>query len=271
MPSPHEPHHGGVRRWTRSQQPPHSGSRRPAASALPHTGQKAGKTRSRSAQSQTLHAGGAGAGATAGRWSSERMRDIDQASRRPRRLASAIPRRECVHRSRRETARWPPGCGERNAEMKPGEAARRAASMPRGSVCGGALLFLHRALALDAISRERKGFQSLLGDGLTAALAIAESSLVDLLERRNHFLQQAPIPVAELEKELPIVGGRRLVSEVLDGVVLGALAVQDVLPHLVHELLILLLELLAEVGQAFLSHRRLLRRAALQARIRRAG
>src|SRR5580700_763888 len=118
----------------------------------------------------------------------------------------------------------------------------------------GALFLFDRALALDAVARERQRLQALLGDRLAAALAIAEPAFVDLLQRERHFFQEHPVAVAQLEEELAIVGGRGLVPQVLDGIVLGALAVQDVLAHLLHELAMLLLQLLAEVDQAVFSH-----------------
>src|SRR5262249_59432872 len=130
------------------------------------------------------------------------------------------------------------------------------------SASGAALFLFDRPLALDAVAGERQGLEPLLGDGLAAALAVAEAALGDLLERGDHFLQQPPVAVAQLEEELAIVGGAGLVAEVLGRSVLRPLAVHDVLPHFLDELAVLLLELLAEVSEPFLSHHRLLRRTS---------
>src|SRR5262249_44311440 len=114
---------------------------------------------------------------------------------------------------------------------------------------------------------ERERFESLLRDRFTAALAIAEAPLVQLLKRGHHFLQQPPIAIAQLEQELAVVGRRGLISEVLDRVVVGTLAVEDVLSNFVDELTILLFQLLSEVSQAFLLHRCLLRHCISRPRL----
>ena len=117
---------------------------------------------------------------------------------------------------------------------------------------------LDRALALDAVARERQRLQALLGDRLAAALAVAEAALADLLQGQHDLLQEPPVSVAQLEEEFTIVGRRGLVAQILDGVVLGSLAVEHVPAHFLDELAVLLFQLLAVVDQAILLHRDLL-------------
>src|SRR5713101_1685064 len=88
---------------------------------------------------------------------------------------------------------------------------------------GGALFLFDRALAPDAVPRERQRLQALLGDRLAAALTVAESALGDLLQRQRHLLQKPAVAVAQLEEKLAIVRGRGLVTQVLDGIVFGTL------------------------------------------------
>src|SRR5512143_3289055 len=128
------------------------------------------------------------------------------------------------------------------------------ATLPRG----GALFLFDRALALDAVARERQRLQALLGDRLAAALAVAEAALADLLQGQHDLLQEPPVSVAQLEEEFTIVGRRGLVAQILDGVVLGSLAVEHVPAHFLDELAVLLFQLLAVVDQAILLHRDLL-------------
>src|SRR5690348_15446570 len=123
---------------------------------------------------------------------------------------------------------------------------------------GGALFLFDRALALDAVPRERQRLQALLGDRLAAALAVAEPALVDLLQGQHDLFQEPAVAVAQLEEELAIVGGGRLVAQVLDGVVFGTLPVEDVLAHFLDELTMLLLQLLPELDHAILLHGALL-------------
>src|SRR6185503_2586133 len=123
---------------------------------------------------------------------------------------------------------------------------------------GGPLFLLDRTLTLDAVAGEGQRLEPLFGDGLATALAVTEAALVDLLQRGDHFLEETPIAVTQLEQELPVVRGARLVTQVLDGIVLGPLAVHDVPPHFLDELVLLLFQLLAEVRQPILPHRRLL-------------
>src|SRR5215470_4902701 len=125
---------------------------------------------------------------------------------------------------------------------------------------GGPLLLLDRALTLDAVAGERQRLKPLLRDGLATALAVAEAAFIDLLQRRDNFLEEAPIAIAELEQEFPVVRRARLVAQVLDGIVLRTLTIHDVPPHLFDELVLLLFQLLSEVRQPILLHRRLLRR-----------
>src|SRR5262249_54215982 len=112
---------------------------------------------------------------------------------------------------------------------------------------GASLFLLDGALALDAIAGERERFESLLGDRFTAALAIAEAPLVQLLQRGHHFFQQPPIAIAQLEQELAVIGRRGLIPEILDRVVVWTLAVEDVLANFIDQLTILLFQLLSEV------------------------
>src|SRR5262245_55315878 len=132
---------------------------------------------------------------------------------------------------------------------------------------GASFFLLDGALALDAIAGERERFESLLRDCFTAALAIAEAPLVQLLQGGHHFFQQPPIAIAQLEQELAVVGRRGLISEILDRVVVGTLAVEDVLANFVDELTILLFQLRSEVSQAFLLHRCLLRHCISRPRL----
>src|SRR5262249_40598307 len=77
----------------------------------------------------------------------------------------------------------------------------------RERLSGVASLFLiDGAVALDAVAGERERFESLPRDRFTAALAIADAPLVQLLKRGPHFLQQPPIAIAQLEQELAVVG-----------------------------------------------------------------
>ena len=54
---------------------------------------------------------------------------------------------------------------------------------------------------------------------------LAEGAVVDLLQRGDDVAQQTAVAVAQLEEELPVVGGVRLVAEILDRVVFLILAV----------------------------------------------
>src|SRR3984893_1016089 len=122
----------------------------------------------------------------------------------------------------------------------------------------GALFLFDRALALDAVARERQRLQTLLRDRLATALAVAEAALTDLLQGQHDLFQEPPVTVAQLEEKLAIVGRGGLVAQVLDGVVLGPLPVEHVPTHFLHELAVLLLQLLAVVDQAIFLHRALL-------------
>src|SRR5215831_763674 len=126
-------------------------------------------------------------------------------------------------------------------------------------------------MALDAIARERECLEPLFRDGLSAALAVAETTLVDLLQSRHHFFQESPVAIAQLEEELAIVRRGRLIAEVLDGVVFRPLAVQHVLADFFDELAVLLFQLLAKVAQALLFHRCLLRHTVQPATLKGAG
>src|SRR6185503_13671762 len=118
----------------------------------------------------------------------------------------------------------------------------------------GTLFLFDRALALDAVARVRHRVQALVGDRLAAALAVAEPALGDLLQRERDLLQPPALAVAQLEEELAIVGGRGLVAQVLDGVIFGALPIEDVPAHLLLELAVLLLQLLPELSQTVFLH-----------------
>src|ERR1700730_13609973 len=122
----------------------------------------------------------------------------------------------------------------------------------------GALFLFDRALALDAVARERQRLQTLLRDRLATALAVAEAAPTDLLQGQQHLFQEPPVTVAQLEEELAIIGRGGLVTQVLDGVVLGTLPVEHVPTHFLHELAVLLLQLLAVLDQAIFLHRALL-------------
>jgi hypothetical protein len=64
------------------------------------------------------------------------------------------------------------------------------------SAGGGALLFLDQTLAGDAVTSEGQRLETLVADGLAAALALAERALVDLLKRGDDVAQQSPVAVA---------------------------------------------------------------------------
>src|SRR6266480_3321524 len=119
---------------------------------------------------------------------------------------------------------------------------------------GHALLLLDDPLAVDAVPRERQRLESLLGDRLAAALARAEGAVLQFLQGGHDVAQQAPIAVAELEEELPVVRGICLVAEVLDRVVFLVLAVERRPADLVRQLTLLLEQPLPEVRQPILSH-----------------
>jgi hypothetical protein len=118
----------------------------------------------------------------------------------------------------------------------------------------GTLLLLDEPLAVDAVARERQRLQPLVADRLAAALAIAERSVVDLLQGGDDVPQQSSVPVAELEEELAGVGGVRLVPEILDGVVVLMLAVRRRATHPIGELFVLFQQTLLEARQSFLLH-----------------
>src|SRR5678809_1555658 len=142
------------------------------------------------------------------------------------------------------------------ATSRPTTRPRRIDTEGAGPLAGrGALFLFRRALALDAEARERERFEALLGDGLAAALAVAEATLVDLLKGEGDLLQEAAVTVAQLEQELAIIGRGSLVTQVLDGVVLGTLPVEHVPTHFFHELAVLFLQLLPVVDQAVFLHR----------------
>src|SRR5258705_10972430 len=123
---------------------------------------------------------------------------------------------------------------------------------------GRPLFFFDGALAVDAVARERQRFEPLLADGLAAALASAEAAVVELLKRGGDVLQLPALSVTQAEQKLPVVRARGLIAQILDRVVFGPLPVLDVLAHLVHQLAVLLLQLLPEVGQTLLPHHDLL-------------
>src|SRR5437773_6990695 len=77
---------------------------------------------------------------------------------------------------------------------------------------GHALLLLDRPLTVDAVARERQRLEPLLGDRLPAPLARAEGAVVQLLQGGDDVAQQAPVTIAELEEELAVVRGGRLVA-----------------------------------------------------------
>src|SRR5262245_54470598 len=125
----------------------------------------------------------------------------------------------------------------------------------RQSPGGHPLLFLHQALTVDAVARERQRVQTPVGDRLPAPFACAEGAIVDLLQRGDDVAKQPTIAVAKLEEELAGVGRVGLVTEVLDGIVLLILPVERGLAHLVRELTLFLEEALLEVRQTLLFHR----------------
>src|SRR5438445_2796733 len=135
-----------------------------------------------------------------------------------------------------------------------GQAAWRRRADGAGSTRRHALLFLHQPLAIDAITRERKRVESLVGDRLAAALAGPERSILDLLQRHHHFAQQPAIAVAQLEEKFPRVRRVRLIAEVFDRVVFLVLAVERRAPHLLDQLVLLVEQALFETRQPIFFH-----------------
>src|SRR5262249_28848732 len=119
---------------------------------------------------------------------------------------------------------------------------------------GGALFFFDGPLAIDAVAGERQRLEALVSDRLPAALAVPVAALVELLQGGDDLFPEPLGAVAELEQELPVIGRRGLVSEIFRGVVIGTLAVEHVLADFFDELPVLLLQLLAELGDAILLH-----------------
>src|SRR5688572_5111209 len=118
-----------------------------------------------------------------------------------------------------------------------------------------ALLLLDEPLAVDAVAREGQRLEALVGDRLAAALAVAERAVLDLLERGDDVAQDPPVAVAQLEEELPGVGGVGLIPEILDCVVfLLCCRVERGASGVGGELLALLEQLLLEARQSFLFH-----------------
>src|SRR3990172_7997520 len=90
---------------------------------------------------------------------------------------------------------------------------------------GRRLLLLYQTLAVDAVAGERQRLEPLFGDRLAAPLANPERPFLDFSEGTDHFLEESPVAVAQLEKELAVVGIIGLVPEVLDRVVLLTLRI----------------------------------------------
>src|SRR6185503_18019089 len=101
---------------------------------------------------------------------------------------------------------------------------------------------------------ERQRFETLVADGLAAALAVPEGAVVDLLQGGDDVAQQAPIAVAQLEEEFPVVGGIRLVAEILDRIVFLILAVGRRTSDAVGKLPLLLEQLFLEARQSLFLH-----------------
>src|SRR6185436_1203239 len=119
---------------------------------------------------------------------------------------------------------------------------------------GHPLLFLDHPLAVDAVARERQGFEPLLGDRLAASLAGTEPAVVQLLQGGDDVPQQPAVAVAQLEEEFSRVGGVRLIAEVLDGIVFLVFPVEGGSPNLFRQLPLLLDETLFEVCEPVLAH-----------------
>src|SRR4030095_1113786 len=119
---------------------------------------------------------------------------------------------------------------------------------------GGSFLFLDQTLAGDAVAGEGQRFEALVADGLAAALAVAERALVDLLQRGHDVAQQTPVAVAQLEEELPVVGGILLVAEILDRIVFLILAVGRGATDTIGKLPLLLEQLFLEARPSLFLH-----------------
>src|SRR5215470_5979095 len=147
--------------------------------------------------------------------------------------------------------------GDEDAETR-----RHGGSEFDGLARGRALFFLDRPLTLDAVAGERQRFETLLRDGFPAPLAVAEIAFLELLKGGTYFLEQTSITIAELEEELPVVRGGRLIAEVLGGIIFGSLGVGYGFADSFHELAVFLFQLLPELSESLLPHRCLLRDTA---------
>src|SRR5256885_197554 len=113
-------------------------------------------------------------------------------------------------RSRPSTrrARWPTATSEprekRAGISGMGRAGRRGCARLSGR---HPLLLFGQPLAIDAVTRERQRLQTLVTDGLAAALAVAERAVVDPLQRGDDVTEKAILAVAQLEEEFARIGG----------------------------------------------------------------
>src|SRR5215470_5811484 len=152
--------------------------------------------------------------------------------------------------------------GEVRDEDEDAETGGHGESEFGGLARGRALFFLDRPLTLDAVAGERQRFETLLRDGFPAPLAVAEIAFLELLKGGTYFLEQTSITIAELEEELPVVRGGRLIAEVLGGIIFGSLGVGYGFADSFHELAVFLFQLLPELSESLLPHRCLLRDTA---------
>ncbi|HLC43452.1 MAG TPA: hypothetical protein VJO34_17740, partial [Methylomirabilota bacterium] len=119
---------------------------------------------------------------------------------------------------------------------------------------GHSLFLLDGPLAGDAVSGKGKCFQALVRDRFATPLAGTERPLFDLLQGSGDFLQDAAVTVSELEEKLPGVRSRRLVTKILDGIVLLPFAIEGAFPHFFKKLPLLFEEFFSVVSQSVLFH-----------------
>src|SRR5205823_10886288 len=107
-------------------------------------------------------------------------------------------------KARRPTATREP----REAEVG-SSGIRRAATVGRSARLAGRhpLLLFDHTLTIDAVAGEGERLETLVTDGLAAALAVAERAVGGLLPRRHDAAEEPAVAVGGLGKEPPRIGG----------------------------------------------------------------
>ncbi len=98
--------------------------------------------------------------------------------------------------------------GEEEADDEP-EADRHGRSGAAALAGGGALFLFDRALAVDAVARERQRLEALVGDGSPQRSQSPKPPSSIFCSAEHDFLQQPAVAVAQLEEELAVVGRTR--------------------------------------------------------------